>query len=130
MRHTYLWLAQLATGAVILVLIGIHVIAQHPNGILMITQRFDAVLGTLGVKASTAAALSAWSADARQDLWVGLYIAILVFALYHGANGLRGIIVELSSSGRTRQIIAWTAFGAGAVFLSALLVSRLLTAKV
>ena len=119
MQRTHLWLAQLITGAIILVLIGIHVVTQHPQGILMI-------MGWFGLKSS---GLSTWAYNIQQNLWVGLYVAIIALGLFHGANGLRGIIMELSPSSRKRRVVTWTIIGVAVVFAGIVLMSRLLTAK-
>ena len=121
MRGTHLWLAQLATGAIILVLIGIHVVAQHPTGIMTIMGWFNA--------SSMQSALSTWAANAKQNLWAGVYIAIIILALFHGANGLRGIIMEMSPVSRTKRLATWAIIGTGVVFAGVMLLSRLLTAQ-
>jgi succinate dehydrogenase hydrophobic anchor subunit len=36
-------------------------------------------------------------------VWAGLYIALLAFALYHALYGLRGIILEVTPSGRAEK---------------------------
>ena len=92
MRTTYLWFLQLVTGVLIAVLLGIHMVGQH----------LDAVLGIT--------APTTWEAmidRASQGAWVGLYIALLAFGLYHGINGLRGIILELTVSARIGHIVTW-----------------------
>ena len=92
MRGTYLWLGQLVSGVLIAGLLGIHIVVQHLN----------AALGTTDP--------TAWGpmiARASQGAWMGLYIALLAFGLYHGINGLRGIILESTASVRTGHIVTW-----------------------
>ena len=92
MRGTYLWFAQLVTGVLIAVLLGIHMVMQHLN----------AALGTTDP--------TAWQSmidRASQGAWVGLYIVLLAFGLYHGINGLRNIILEVTPSARGGRIVTW-----------------------
>ena len=92
MRGTYLWFAQLVTGVLIVVALGIHMVEQH----------LDAVLGT-----SDPTAWGPMIERAGQGIWVGLYIALLAFGLYHGVNGLRGIILESTSSAKIGRAVTW-----------------------
>jgi succinate dehydrogenase hydrophobic anchor subunit len=39
--------------------------------------------------------------------WVGVYIALLAFALYHALFGLRGVILESTSSAKWERTINW-----------------------
>ena len=98
MRNTYLWFLQLVTGVLIAVLLGIHMVRQH----------LDAALGITDP--------TAWGAmmeRASQGAWVFLYIALLAVGLYHGINGLRNIILEVTPSVKTERIVTWViiAFG-------------------
>jgi succinate dehydrogenase hydrophobic anchor subunit len=117
MRNTYLWLAQLATGLIILVVIGIHVVAQHPQGIILIMQWFDS-------KSSLASGFSAWAATAKANLWGGLYVTVIVLGLFHGVNGLRGRIMELSPAARTKRFVTWSIVVAGVLIAAVVLMSR------
>ncbi|MFC2005345.1 hypothetical protein ACFLVG_00045 [Chloroflexota bacterium] len=103
MRNTYLWFGQLITGILIAVLLGIHMVIQH----------LDAVLGFFGVDTGETTGWAAMVDRASQGIWVGLYIALLAVGLYHGINGLRGIILESTSSAKTGRIVTWvlTVFG-------------------
>ena len=120
MRHTYLWLAQLSSGLVILALIGIHVIAQHPNGIMLILGWFSSALSS---------ALSTWASGAKLNLGAGLYAAIIILGLFHGANGLRGIVAETSAARPAKRMVTLIIIAVGVV-LAAILIALLLTAKV
>ena len=94
MRNTYLRFAHLITGILIAVLLGIHMVVMH----------LDAILGFFGIEAEP----TSWSSmieRAGQGIWVGLYIALLAFVLYHSLNGLRNIILELSPSPKTERIV-------------------------
>ncbi len=103
MRNTYLQLLQLATGALIAVLLGIHIVVMH----------LDDILGFFGVDAAKPISWGAMIERASQGIWAGLYIALLAFVLYHAFNGLRNIILELTPSVKTERIVTWViiAFG-------------------
>lgn len=108
MRTTYLWLLQLFTGVLIAVLLGIHLVIVN----------LDAVLGFFGIEATDPRGWESMIGRADQGIWVGLYIALLAVGLYHGLYGLRGIILELTSSSRTERIITWVFIVIGiAVFI-------------
>ena len=95
MRTTRLHLLHMFSGAVIAVLLGIHMVILH----------LDAVLGFFGVDSANPTSWGAMIERASQGIWVGIYIALLAFVLYHAFYGLRGIILELSPSVRTGRII-------------------------
>ena len=97
MSTTRLRLLHMFTGVVIAVLLGIH----------MVIVNLDTVLGFFGVDATEPRGWAAMIERADQGIWVGLYIALLAVGLYHGLYGLRGIILELTSSIRTKRIITW-----------------------
>jgi len=95
MRKTHLRLLHLITGALIAVLLGIHMVILH----------LDTILGFFGVDATEPTSWGAMMGRASQGIWVGLYIALLAFVLYHALNGLRGIILEVTPSPRTERIV-------------------------
>ena len=95
MRGRYLWLLQLVTGVLIAALLGIHMVSIHLNDILSF----------FGVDATEPVAWEPMIDRASQGIWAGLYIALLAFVLYHGINGLRGIILEVIPSARAERII-------------------------
>ena len=97
MRNTYLWLLQLVTGVLIAVLLGIH----------LVLMRLDAILGFFGVDVTEPTSWESMLDRAGQGIWVGLYIALLAVGLYHGINGLRGIILESTPSVKTGRIVSW-----------------------
>lgn len=116
MRNTYLWLAQLVTGVLIAVLLGIHMVGQHLNDILGITPEPTAWQSMIG--------------RAGQGVWVALYVALLAFGLYHGIYGLRNIILETTSSPRTGRavtlllVVLGVAVFAGGTYVPVVLLSR------
>lgn len=103
MRNTYLWLLQLVTGVLIAVLLGIHMVLIH----------LDDILSFFGVDAAAPTSWESMIDRAGQGIWVSLYIALLAVGLYHGINGLRGIILEATPSAKTERIVTWvlTVFG-------------------
>ena len=108
MRHTYLWLLQLVSGVLIAVLLGIHMVIMH----------LDAILGFFGVDVADAPSWESMMGRSIQGVWAGLYIALLAFGLYHGVNGLRGIILESTSSAKTGRIVTWVLMVLGIIFFA------------
>jgi succinate dehydrogenase hydrophobic anchor subunit len=94
MRNTYLQFVQLITGILIAVLLGIHMVNMH----------LDAVFNLM-------------KARAQQVVFAGIYIALLVFALYHAFNGLRNIVLELTTSARADRAVTAVIIVVGVVFL-------------
>jgi len=90
--HARLQLLFLFSGIAIAVLLGIHMVVLH----------FDAILGT--------AEPTGWVSmigRSSQGVWVGVYIALLAFALYHALYGLRNIILEVTTSAKAGRIMTW-----------------------
>lgn len=106
MRNTYLWFLQLVTGVLIAALLGIHMVIQH----------LGAILSFFGIEAADQTAWALMIGRASQGIWVGLYIALLAFVLYHGLNGLRGVILELTPSRKTERIITQVIIAFGVIF--------------
>ncbi len=97
MRNTFLWFLQLVTGVLIAVFLGIHVVTQHLSSIDQTT--WPLMIGR-----------------ATEGIWVFLYVALLAVGLYHGINGLRGIILEVTTSARTARIITGILIAIGVIF--------------
>ena len=94
MLKTRLHLLFLFSAIAIAVLLGIHVAIQHLNNVL----------------ATGEADPTAWApmiGRSVQGAWVGLYIALLAFGLYHALYGLRGIILEVTTSSKTMRVVNW-----------------------
>jgi succinate dehydrogenase hydrophobic anchor subunit len=108
MRNTYLQLLQLASGAVIGILLLIHVAVQ----------RLDVILGFFGVKAGDPLAFSSMMERARQGSWAALYILLLAFALFHGGNGLRNMLLETSLSPKAVKASTVIIIAVGIIFLA------------
>jgi len=86
------------TGILIAVLLGIHMVIQH----------LDAVLRFFGATTTDPTSWGSMIARASQGIWVALYIALLAFLLYHALYGLRGIILEVTTSVKLERIITWS----------------------
>ena len=114
MRMTYLWLLQLFTGLLVLVVAGAHLISVH----LRVIKRFFGV-ETTGVPAVSSEA----------SHWSGLLVFLSAIILLHALVGLRQTMLELGTSVRKGRIITW-AIAAGGLILfvgvagSAALLSR------
>ncbi len=103
MKNTYLWLAQLVTGILIAVTLGIHMVWMH----------LDTILSALGIDATEPTSWASMIQRSRDIGWVVLYIFLLAFGLYHALYGLRNIIFESIQSRRIRLVVTWSilAFG-------------------
>jgi len=86
------------TGILIAVLLGIHMVIQH----------LDAVLRFFGATTTDPTSWGSMIARASQGIWAGLYIALLAFVLYHALYGLRGVILEVTTSVKLERIITWS----------------------
>ena len=106
MRRTYLWIIHLATGVLIAAFLGVHMVIMH----------LDAILGFFGVGATEPTSWEPMIERAGQGIWVGLYVALLAFVLYHGLNGLRNVILELTPSAKTERIVTRVIIALGIVF--------------
>ena len=92
MGKTYLWILQLVTGVLIAVFLGTHLVILHLNDILGTTET------------------TSWTSmigRSSQGIFVTLYIALLAAGLYHGINGLRNLLLEVTKSAKTVRIVNW-----------------------
>jgi succinate dehydrogenase hydrophobic anchor subunit len=97
MVKTRLHLIFLLSAVMIAVLLGIHMVVLHLEGIM-------SLFGGSEVHATDWEPMIGRS---MQGLWTALYIALLAFGLYHGLYGLRGIIIEVTTSAKTLRFINW-----------------------
>ncbi len=95
MFHTYLRFLQLATGALIAFFLGTHMVIMH----------LPKILGFFGIEIHKPTSWESMMKRAQENFLLVFYILFLAFALYHALNGLRGIILELSPSSRTKRVI-------------------------
>jgi succinate dehydrogenase hydrophobic anchor subunit len=107
MRNTYLQFIQLITGVLIAILLGIHMVIQH----------LDAILGFFKIDVKDATAWPSMIGRAKQGIWAAIYVALLIFTLYHAFNGLRNIILELTPSPRADRIVTVILIIVGVIFL-------------
>jgi succinate dehydrogenase hydrophobic anchor subunit len=104
-RYTYLWLMQIVTGVFIAVLLGIHMVMQHLEDILLF----------FGVNLNDPTSWQSMIERSRQAVWAGIYIALLAVVLSHALNGLRNVILELTPSPRAERVITGTIMAFGIV---------------
>jgi len=95
MRRARWHIVHIISAVVIAVLLGIHMVIQH----------LDDILGFFGVGNGEPTSWLAVMGRSGRGIWVGLYIALLAFALYHALYGLRGIILEVTGSRRAERAI-------------------------
>jgi len=98
MGRTRLHILHMFTGVLIASLLGIHMVILH----------LDAVLRFFGATTTDPTSWGSMIARASQGIWVALYIALLAFLLYHALYGLRGVILEVTTSAKTERIITWS----------------------
>ena len=85
MRETKYWTWHILAGAVILFLLGLHMLVMH----------LTAIAGVLNPSGGEAIAWANVLARSRMLALVLVYILLLGAALYHGLYGLRTILLEL-----------------------------------
>jgi len=97
MRTTRLQLLHMLAGVMIAILLGTHMVVLH----------LDSILGFFGVDVTGSTSWESMLGRASQGIWAALYIALLAFVLYHALYGLRGIILEVTTSAKTERIVTW-----------------------
>jgi succinate dehydrogenase hydrophobic anchor subunit len=95
MSRTRWHLVSIFSAVVIAVLLGIHMVIQH----------LDAILRFFGIGNGEPTSWLAVMSRSASGVWTGLYIALLAFVLYHAFYGLRGIILEVTTSSRAGRVI-------------------------
>jgi succinate dehydrogenase hydrophobic anchor subunit len=105
MRTTRLRLLLMLTGVLIAVLLGTHMVVIH----------LDSILGFFGAETTEPTSWESVMGRSGQGVWVALYIVLLAAALYHALYGLRGIIVEVTTSARLKRVISWAFIAIGVV---------------
>jgi len=96
MRETKYWTWHMAAGAVIFVLLGVHMLTMHAGGL---TGLFVAHPGEESVAPANSQARDA------NALFVVAYPLLLGIALYHGLYGLRTILFELTLKSAAEKAI-------------------------
>lgn len=107
MKNTYLQIAQMISGALVAILLAVHVAVQ----------KLDVVLGFFGAKTGDPIAWSSVMERAHQGLWVAIYILLLAFGLFHALNGLRNMLLEVNLSSSTMRILTGLIIAFGVIFL-------------
>ena len=97
MRESTLWIWHILAGAVILVLLGIHMFIMH----------LETILGFLGLGYHETLSAETVFSRSREIFFMVTYIILLGVALYHGLYGLRNILFELSLSRTLEVTINW-----------------------
>jgi succinate dehydrogenase / fumarate reductase membrane anchor subunit len=104
-RESTLWTWHLLTGAVILVLLGLHMFIMHLSG-----------LG--GAEGQDVLSYSSVMERSRDVAFVVIYVLLLGAALYHGLYGFRKIVFELTlPEGVERAITVLVIFVGLALFV-------------
>jgi succinate dehydrogenase hydrophobic anchor subunit len=94
MTRTRFHLLFLFSGVATAVVLGIHMAIQHFNNLISGSNQ-DPTSWTSMISRAT------------DKSWVVVFVLLLAFALYHALYGLRGIILELSTSDTTIRAINW-----------------------
>ncbi len=107
MRDQSLWTWHLAAGAVILVLLGLHMTIMHLDTLL-----------PLAVSTPKGGEPIDWAnvvERARSAFFLVTYVLLLGAALFHGLYGLRNILFELNPGTGTRKALTGLFLVAGVV---------------
>lgn len=86
MRESTMWVLHIIAGAVVLVLLGLHMFIMH----------LDAILGILGTGYQNTISSDVVFQRSKEVFFMVTYILLLGTALYHGFYGLRNILFELN----------------------------------
>jgi succinate dehydrogenase hydrophobic anchor subunit len=114
MRNTYLQFTQYITGVLIAILLGIHVVNMHLDTILL----FFGVNTFFGIDiAQDPTVFKLMMERAQTVTFAAIYIALLIFALYHAFNGLRNILLELTKTPGAEKVVTGIIIFVGVVFL-------------
>jgi len=97
MRESTLWFWHILAGAIILVLLAVHMTIMH----------LDDLLTLLGVGQGDPIDKEIVFARSQQLFFMITYILLLGAALFHGLYGLRTILFELSLSRGLEKTINW-----------------------
>ncbi len=98
MRESTLWVLHIFAGAIILVLLGLHMFIMH----------LDEVLGVLGIGYSEPISIKSVFARSEQAFFMVTYILLLGAALYHGLYGFRNMLFELTLPKAGETFINWS----------------------
>ena len=96
-RPTFAWLAQVTSGVLLLVLLTVHMVAQH-----------FVVEGGL----RTYADVVAWI---RNPVVFAVEALLLICVTWHGVAGVHAVLLDLGLRGRTERIVAQVLLGVAVV---------------
>ena len=108
MRESTLWTWHILAGAVIVVLLGMHMFIMH----------LDAILAALGLGQRNPIESALVFERSKQAFFMITYILLLGAALYHGLYGFRTILLELSLSAAVEKTIKWIFIIVGLAFFA------------
>ncbi len=96
MSESKLWVYHLIAGAVILVLLGIHMFIMH----------LDAILYSIGIGSPHPIGSESVFARSKELFFMITYIILLGAALYHGLYGFKNILFELTLAKKVEKFIS------------------------
>lgn len=105
MRNTRFMILHMATGVLIALLLGMHMVVMH----------LDNIPGLTGSEAGDLLVWESMVERAQKGIWVTIYIVLLAVTLYHALYGLRNIIIETTMSDKTARRVTLGLIVAGAV---------------
>jgi len=97
MRDQKLWTWHLAAGAIILILLGLHMAIMH----------LDALLGVFSPAGGHPIDWANVVARGQSLAFTLTYILLLGAALFHGLYGLRNILFELDPAPPLKKALSW-----------------------
>ena len=97
MRDQKLWTWHLAAGAIILILLGLHMAIMH----------LDALLGVFNPAGGHPIDWANVVARGQSLAFTLTYILLLGTALFHGLYGLRNILFELDPAPPLKKALSW-----------------------
>ncbi len=98
MRESTLWVMHIFAGAIILVLLGLHMFIMH----------LDDVLGVIGIGYPEPTSGESVFVRSEQMFFMVTYILLLGAALYHGLYGFRNMLFELTLPRAAETLINWS----------------------
>ena len=102
MKESKLWSLHIFSGAILLFLLGLHMVIMH----------FDKILN-LGDSLAWNSVLSRMQSTGHTII----YLLLLLFAVYHGLYGVRSLIFELNLSKKGRSVVSFIIVVVGLVAL-------------
>ena len=96
MRESRYWILFLASGVLMIVLLGIHLFLMH----------FGALAAYFG-GSSEPLQFSAVIARSNSITWKVTYMVLLILALYHSLYGLRSIVLEVVNHPVGERVLSW-----------------------